>query len=77
MFFNIGNVCNFFSTNCIILKNTFVFQFQGNGKVYVLLTKPLDSNTQLRITLEANDAREVPVKRRNPFTLVFVIPGIK
>lgn len=47
---------------------------EGSGKVYVLLTKPLDSSTQIRVTLEANDAREVPVKRRNPFTLVFVIP---
>lgn len=40
-----------------------------------MLAKPLDNFTQLRITLEANGAREVPAKKRNPYTLVFVIPG--
>lgn len=43
----------------------------------MLLTKPLENSSQIRITLEANDTREVPVKRRNPFTLVFVIPGMQ
>ncbi|CAL1285067.1 unnamed protein product [Larinioides sclopetarius] len=47
---------------------------EGNGKVYVMLAKPLDPNARIRITLEAKGSREVPVKRRNPYTLVFVIP---
>ncbi|GIY39340.1 phosphoinositide 3-kinase adapter protein 1 [Caerostris extrusa] len=47
---------------------------EGNGKVYVILAKPLDPNARIRITLEAKGAKEVPVKKRNPFTLVFVIP---
>lgn len=47
---------------------------EGNGKVYVMLAKPMDNNANVRITLEAKGAREVPVKKRNPYTLVFVIP---
>ncbi|GFY75200.1 phosphoinositide 3-kinase adapter protein 1 [Trichonephila inaurata madagascariensis] len=47
---------------------------EGNGKVYVMLAKPMDNNASVRITLEAKGAREVPVKKRNPYTLVFVIP---
>nr|XP_042904506.1 uncharacterized protein LOC107451770 isoform X2 [Parasteatoda tepidariorum]XP_042904507.1 uncharacterized protein LOC107451770 isoform X2 [Parasteatoda tepidariorum] len=47
---------------------------EGNGKVYILLTKPLDNTARIRVALEANGAREIPVKRRNPYTLTFVIP---
>lgn len=44
-----------------------------------MLAKPLDPSVRMRITLETKEtkgAREVPVKKRNPYTLVFVIPGI-
>ncbi|XP_054706484.1 uncharacterized protein LOC129216299 [Uloborus diversus] len=47
---------------------------EGNGKVYVMLAKPLENSARVKITLEANGAREVPTKKRNPYTLVFVIP---
>ncbi|KAG8182733.1 hypothetical protein JTE90_026184 [Oedothorax gibbosus] len=47
---------------------------EGNGKVYVMLAKPLDNSVKVRITLEDKGSREIPVKKRNPYTLVFVIP---
>lgn len=49
---------------------------EGNGKVFVILNKPLEDTKKVKITLEGHGVKEVPVKRRNPYTLQFVVPDI-
>jgi len=51
--------------------------FQDQNKVIVLLNEPIEKEDKLRITVDKNgEILEVSsVKRRNPFTLHFQMPG--
>lgn len=51
--------------------------FQGQNKLIVLLTDPLKADDTLQINVDKNGQRlEVKsIKRRNPYTLQFSMPG--
>jgi hypothetical protein len=51
--------------------------FQDQNKVIVLLNEPIEKEDKLKITVDKNgELLEVsPIKRRNPFTLYFQMPG--
>jgi hypothetical protein len=51
--------------------------FQDQNKVIVLLNEPIEKEDKLKITVDKNgEILEVSsVKRRNPFTLHFQMPG--
>ncbi|XP_013778643.1 phosphoinositide 3-kinase adapter protein 1-like isoform X3 [Limulus polyphemus] len=47
---------------------------EGNGKVFVILDRAIRDDQKVQIILEGNGVKEMPVKRRNPYTLQFVVP---
>ncbi|XP_076318230.1 uncharacterized protein LOC143229572 isoform X2 [Tachypleus tridentatus] len=47
---------------------------EGNGKVYVILDRAIRDDQKVQVVLEGNGVKELPVKRRNPYTLQFVVP---
>jgi hypothetical protein len=54
-----------------------VLIFQGQNKVIILLNEPIGKEDKLKITIDKNgECLEVTsVKRRNPYTLHFQMPG--
>jgi hypothetical protein len=56
---------------------SYVLTFQDQNKVIVLLNEPIEKDDKLKITVDKNgEILEVSsVKRRNPFTLYFQMPG--
>lgn len=47
---------------------------EGNGKVFIILKKPLDETQKVQVLLDGDGVHELPVKHRNAYTLQFVIP---
>ncbi|XP_013775518.1 uncharacterized protein LOC106460337 [Limulus polyphemus] len=50
---------------------------EGNRKVFVILDRAIRVNQKVQVLLEGNGVHELPVKKRNPYTLQFVVPGPK
>lgn len=59
--------------------NQWTVSFQGQHKVIVLLNEPIEKEDKLKITVDKNGEHlEVSsVKRRNPYTLHFQMPGME
>ncbi|XP_076368203.1 uncharacterized protein LOC143255817 isoform X2 [Tachypleus tridentatus] len=47
---------------------------EGNRKVFVILDRAIRVNQKVQVLLEGNGVHELPVKKRNPYTLQFVVP---
>jgi hypothetical protein len=63
--------------NIIINIVNHILIFQGQNKVIILLNEPTGKEDKLKITIDKNgECLEVTsVKRRNPYTLHFQMPG--
>ncbi|XP_067132938.1 phosphoinositide 3-kinase adapter protein 1 isoform X4 [Centruroides vittatus] len=47
---------------------------EGNGKVFIILKRPISETQKIQVLLNGDGVHKVPVKYRNAYTLQFVIP---